>query len=393
MTGWNSRLGGCRLVVIGSSILLTLALLVPRPAEGKWAKGPVYGTIKYSDGKPAAGVRVRAFDYDGMGELDKNDRVGEATTGPDGSYKILVEGKHWDPAPHNVTTWRPDVFITVLRNVGGQWVRVGKSRTYDNKKHRDSLRIDLQIPADQWVTGTTAFQPERHGWPFKNQKFHVCWQEKNLCGDYSLCGGMSLSALSRFRNHSTIPGGDPPSPQTLEELKNAQLDTLGNGVWSKFLEFTQSPTLPHTIAYHTIGKKTLEEIPKLRKALDSRAPIILGLIRVNQSNLARDIFKNHQVLAAGYRFNQGTGEMRITVYDPNHPKKTSEISLHTKLPNNQLGASQTTLYWNDRTKRNDPVVEKVRGLFVIPVGSGPPKTTGGAPGKRPATGFAPIRRR
>ena len=67
---------------------IVLTALVPHASAQEYAKGPVLGRITFTDGKPAVGVRVRAFDHDGMGDLDKNDFIGETTTDAQGNYSI-----------------------------------------------------------------------------------------------------------------------------------------------------------------------------------------------------------------------------------------------------------------------------------------------------------------
>ena len=363
-------------VVLGLAGALAASMLFPICAEAKWAKGPIYGTVKFANGKAAAGVRVRAFDRD---SASKNDFINETRTDANGNYKIRIQGKHWDPAPHNVTTWRPDVFITVLRNVGGEWVKVFHSRTYSDKPHRKSLKINAVIPVDRWIQRRTGFNRAVHAWRFRNPKHVVCWPVKHLCKQWTFCGGMSLSALSRYRTHTPIPTETSPSASTIEELKKAQLATLPDEVWSKFMDFVMSPTLPHTVALHTIGFKTEQEIPRLRRSIDAGIPIILGLIRVEQSNIPDEVFKNHQVLATGYRFNEGTGQLLIDVYDSNYPSPAyqgSVISLHTRLPRNQIKARQTTGQKTGPTTTT--YTDRVRGFFVIPVGSGPMAGGGGS---------------
>lgn len=369
-------------IIFWGSVVLALIIITGSEAWAKFAKGPVYGQIKFSDGRPASGVLVRAYDDDGQGDLNKNDKIGQTTTDANGNYTIPIESKHWDTDSLVSESWRPDVFITVLRNMG-EWVKVGQSKVFDNKKHRESLRIDLSIPVDRWVSKATQFRPDTNGWRFDNFRANVCWPAKPICSDWSFCGGMSLSALTRFRKGTPIPYENTYSQKTITELKDSQLATMTNEVWQKFVEFTQSPTEIHTIAYHTIGFKTEKEIPKLRKAIDSGAPIILGIIRVKQDNLAEGVFKNHQVLAIGYRFNEGTGQMAIDVYDPNHNMKTSTIDLQTRAPKNQIYAKQTTIGGN-------PVVEKVRGFFVINIGSGPPKPVSATEPKAPAPKLEPV---
>ena len=86
------------------------------------------------------------------------------------------------------------------------------------------------------------------------------------------------------------------------------------------------------------------------------------------------VSKNHQVLSIGYRYNNGTKEVEINVYDSNHPNKTSKISMNIGIPKNQLKAKQTTPCIHAKSKIAT-CTEKVRGFFVNPIGSGPPKVS------------------
>ena len=356
----------------------------------------IQGTIRESNGQPARGILVRAWDEDDI-LGGKHDFLNEAYTDSQGRYFIMYEGKHWDPAPHGNTVWRPDIFIKVLRKVGRYgWVRIHQSKTYSNWPHRDTLTINASIPENKWSSWKrTAFNRQQHGWSFLNDKFKVCWaptcREEHLVGkfgkatrfDWALCGGFSLTALRRFRNHQDIRGINF-SPKIKEELVAAQIQTLlDGGNWSRFVKWTMKPDQPHTVALHTIGHSTKEEWPKLMNAINRGAPIIMGMIFAGPSNVADEVSSNHQVLATGYRYNNGTKEVEIEVYDPNY-YQTCLISMNIGIPRNEIMARESI--------RN----KKFRGFFVSSIGSGPPAVkieTGTNVKQMPVQKRLPVRRR
>jgi hypothetical protein len=120
--------------------LILMCILVPSQA---WCKRTVKGTITYSDGRPAPGFEVVALDSD----TGNDDFMGRATTDSKGRYSIgPYKAKHWDKAPHNVTTWRPDIYIKVygpVKNWGRVFVK--KSKTYKNRKHGYDTIINLRL--------------------------------------------------------------------------------------------------------------------------------------------------------------------------------------------------------------------------------------------------------
>ena len=237
-------------------------------------------------------------------------------------------------------------------------------------------------PAERsWVTARTWFDPDTHGWPFPNDRFAVCaaptCKMENALGNlardvlefrWALCGGMSLSALRRFRGSSAV---EDFSAQLKDgELVPAQLDTLVPATWAKFVEWQAKPDQPHTLAPHSIGYSTKVEWPLIRNAIDQGAPVILGVIRTGPTNDPSEAGKNHQVLAIGYQYAATGGDIWVFAYDPNHPRAIATLSMNFDLPENQIGAAQDT-------------GEKVRGFFTIPVGSG-------APGSPPAAYWVAV---
>lgn len=126
-----------------------------------FAKRTISGTVTLSDGRPAVGYRVKAWDDD-TGSDD--DELGRDTTNASGRYKIRYEDKGWDgPATDVTTSWRPDVYVTVeKKKSGGGWHRVGQSGVHSDHKLRDDIEIDLKVvpegqcpvPAKFSTTGT-----------------------------------------------------------------------------------------------------------------------------------------------------------------------------------------------------------------------------------------------
>ena len=361
-------------------LIFIAAVLFAFTAEPADAKRTVKGKITDAGNRPVVGLLVRAWDSDD----DKNDFMGQTYTDANGNYSIPYSSGHWDPWPHNIVKWRPDIFIKVLVYADGHWIKTAQSPVTNNHPHRYDLTINLSVPSNTTRQKFTKFKPIFHGLPFPNQSRVVCGLpsckgEHSALGflkdiftfNWALCGGMSLTALEDFRA-GRQPAGF--SPEMKARLVANQIKTLAPTFWYKFLEWQAKPTLPHTFSPHTIGVSTKGEWPKVRQAIDAGAPIILGLIR-NQDATGDDASKNHQVLAVGYAENALTTKKVIYVYDPNYCNKAlgpdcnsaptySTFTFYTGIPQNQIKA-----------KFRDPdgnVVPRARGFFVIPRGSGPP---------------------
>lgn len=145
---------------------INLSVNVPNPhARTCW------GRITYEDdGSAARGVSVNAFDDDPNNPFTQDpdrlipvgrpsgilqyisadpedDFMGSTTTDNTGNYVIPYEAKHWDPAPHAWTYWRPDIFIIVNGQAPRSqwWQTLGISPTHENVRHRDGVRIDLAV--------------------------------------------------------------------------------------------------------------------------------------------------------------------------------------------------------------------------------------------------------
>jgi endonuclease/exonuclease/phosphatase family metal-dependent hydrolase len=144
-----------------SALALMAVLGFPSPAL---ANRMIQGRITTMSGQPAAGMMVIAWDEDDV--LGGNhDRMGDATTDAWGYYSIgPYEGKHWDGAPHFITSWRPDIFIMVYAWIGSRWIPVKKSRTYEDHKMADDLTIDLQLTGIWGIIRDTDGRPIDGAW-------------------------------------------------------------------------------------------------------------------------------------------------------------------------------------------------------------------------------------
>ncbi len=112
-----------------------------------------------STGKPIRGALVHVWDSD---STSGDDFMGSGYTDNNGQYAIQYASGHWDPAPHSITTWRPDIYIEVYMMTQGGWVKSGKSKVHDNRPHRHNTTINLAVnvpnPHARTVWGKITFK-------------------------------------------------------------------------------------------------------------------------------------------------------------------------------------------------------------------------------------------
>lgn len=101
----------------------------------------VSGVIKWADGSPLAGGKVRAWDSD----IGPDDPMGDDITNACGEYTLTYADGHWDPFPHRITRWRPDIYITVAVQESGQWLRAKESNTSSNHRLREHLTKNATV--------------------------------------------------------------------------------------------------------------------------------------------------------------------------------------------------------------------------------------------------------
>jgi hypothetical protein len=139
-----------------------------------------------------------------------------------------------------------------------------------------------------------------------------------------LCGGMVFAALDFFHD-GVLPPPDTEAPRPgtplFRFIARRLLDSFNGvaGVW-KYLEWMRLPDdafpfgLLKSISWHTVNG----EWPAIRDDLDHNRPCPLGLIKVESVDPLK-VGDNHQVLAYGYELDEDSGDLKVSVYDPNCP--------------------------------------------------------------------------
>ena len=316
----------------------------------------IYGKVADQNGAPLQGLRVQAWDDDWP---DGNDFMGEAITDGNGNYSISYEGGHWDPAPHQITTWRPDIFIAVQDSTtSGEWAHLAKSQTYENHKMADDLRIDIQVTYNPVEKKMTSFVPAQHGFKFRNN-FTL---QPRIFGldlgswDMGLCGGMSAGSIHQYSAGQPIPNDTVPPKQgtpLFNELLDRQKRSLPPSIIEAIYDWQSAPDEGHWNRKHSVGSRTKIQWPRLKSALDAGHPTQLVLIRV-EGYLA-NISKNHQVVAIGYEWNATTKDLTIYDYDPNDPGSINTLNMNFGIPNSRIDAKDST-------------GKRLRGFFVNSAG-------------------------
>ena len=170
-------------------------------------------------------------------------------------------------------------------------------------------------------------------------------------GSFGLCGGMSWTALDRYRrgepieDDRTIPRSDT---ELFRSLVARQADSMrGRALLERCLVWQFLPDVAPRWMFWSkgVGRLTIEgEWPKIRAALDGGKPTSLVLIR-NQGIASPG--DHHQVVAIGYERRDGAAEVQL--YDPNHPRARPTIPIDLKA--RTCGPRQST-------------GERTRGFFV-----------------------------
>jgi hypothetical protein len=224
--------------------------------------------------------------------------------------------------------------------------------------HKRILGLSEKAPIDEGggkvVSIRTDFLPQDHGFRFIN-RFEFSFDfELPLAGTidlgrivYGLCGGMSFAALDYFHTGRSVPdqAAVPDEGSTLYRyLWDRQLDSLSLPVGViKVLEWMLRDD-------ESVGRLVARrEFPKVRRRLDRGNPAVLALIRVHGID---DPTQNHQVVARAYDFDEATRQLKIYVYDPNHPGHEPWLSMNLARPSRGIDAVQSS-------------GEPLRGFFVL----------------------------
>jgi hypothetical protein len=210
----------------------------------------------------------------------------------------------------------------------------------------------------------TAFSAPEHGFRFIN-RFELSFPSTiplPIFGEvdlkkivYGLCGGMCFGALDYFYAQRPVPSYYQP-----QELPfNYELY-----LWDRQIDSMLPLTIPAVIEWmirsdqDVAARCTRFEVPKLRRSLDRGKPAVLALIRARHGERPTE---NHQVLATGYDFDDATKQLKIYLYEPNHPGLTPTLDLNLSRPSGGLQISQST-------------GEPLRGFFVVQYAAQEPPT-------------------
>ena len=182
----------------------------------------------------------------------------------------------------------------------------------------------------------TEFKPELHGFHFGNYFINrlVRLPRGKAVTSAGRCGGMSYAALDCFyarrpvplnRSEEFAPAYVPPDGTRLADyIWKRQIDSLLRATSLKFLTWSFIPNQP-TALFAGVTRWTKErEFPKLRASIDRGQPAVLVLIKA--SGLA-GMMTNHQVVAIGYDYEPAEEDIRIYLYDSNHPD--TEVALRS----------------------------------------------------------------
>jgi hypothetical protein len=197
--------------------------------------------------------------------------------------------------------------------------------------------------ASQRVPG---FKPSSKGFHFANdfEQGPVLTLSVPLFGDIpvgnaagGLCGGMVFTVLDLFMQNLQPPADTKaPAPGTplFQYMARRLLDSFNGpaGVF-KYLEWMRFPDDAGLFGYlKSIGWHTVQyEWPAIKQDLDNGRLCPLGLIKVESVNPLK-LGDNHQVLAYGYDLDEGSGDLRVLVYDPNCPGE-DEVRLALNIAN------------------------------------------------------------
>lgn len=209
----------------------------------------------------------------------------------------------------------------------------------------------------------TGFLASKHGFPFPN-----CYPPGSpvvelptpfgriTLGDASggLCGGMVFAALDFYLTGVACPA--VPTDPVYRYLCRRLLDSwnLPFGVL-RYFDWQRRPGASRRWAgvrvQDGVARLTIEEEwPKVKAWLDRGQPAPLGLVKAHSFS-PRQLPKNHQVLALGYRL-EGD-DLTVRVYDPNHPgDDTTTLALSLRDPE-----AEATVTHNREGAR-------VRGFFL-----------------------------
>jgi len=175
-------------------------------------------------------------------------------------------------------------------------------------------------------------------------------------GDASLglCGGMVFTVRDYFEAGirppvATTPpaGGTPLFRYIARRLLDSWMLPVGA---LRYWQWMILPDQDSRLGRGVIRRTVREEWPRIREDLRRGKLVPLGQVKLHSVNPAR-MGENHQVLAYGYDWNEDTGDVRLYIYDPNHPGDDNlSLDFNVRLPLSEVRITCTS-------------GERVRGFF------------------------------
>lgn len=181
----------------------------------------------------------------------------------------------------------------------------------------------------------TRFSPEKHSFRFDNSFSNDVFKTFDIRTG-GLCGGMVYSALDYFNKRMPIPFQTyrPANRTRLQSyIYNRQVKSLAPNLpkWAN-LGVNVEGRRNNAFFQQSIRGTPGGELRKLRQLIDRGSPAPLGLQSYGGKIGDEDSPGNHQVLAIGYELGRyvgdgrtHVGDLKILIYDPNHPKKTMTL--------------------------------------------------------------------
>ncbi|GAB4265570.1 MAG: hypothetical protein Kow0080_05820 [Candidatus Promineifilaceae bacterium] len=299
------------------------------------------GVVRYANGEPAVGVKVRLFDKDWIGKDDDLTVVAGVSDGY-GRFTVI-----YDPTRDLDFA---DIYLPYL-----EFRYDFNGNPHIERKFIQPFKEEYHLPQFPPVK----FIPSQHGLQFVN-RFPGYWLPfsiptipdiPSVSAIYGLCGGMCATSYDfalvglPTPPRRRVPGRVTPLHMYLHRR---QVDSLGH-MGKQVIRFIRWMTLPD----EAVQLRTAVEVKKLKIQLDVGVPSPLGLVYVSTRDTLQ-IWQNHQVLAVGYRENNE--ELMIQLYEPNYPRR-DDIYLKC-WPDGKGGLRSQQLYGEK--------ARHVRGFFMMP---------------------------
>ncbi len=190
--------------------------------------------------------------------------------------------------------------------------------------------------------------------------------------DWGYCGGMGAAALRRYREQVPAPPDPtPPKPGTelFEEIRVRQALSLTAepAVMNKVLDFMSAPDATGPLqVIPSIPAKSRSEWRDVLKPHLLAGPTLAVLVLPGKLDWP---YRIHQVIVTGYRYYEETGDLLLTVMDPN--RRPARSFLAFCLHRNQLhgryladGRPIRGFFWNEGTEEAIRAVPIARTSLV-----------------------------